>query len=276
MKLARYNCNKRSITYLNKPSNEKLLFLFAAAMISMTAIAKEVTLESSFLDNITFKVADGLECVYSAVDSAKAADRAEEGDLRYIFVSPNGQKLYVYLYAIANLDKEKASAAPDTMLLPGLKDLNIIDRQQPVEGELDRIITIKNKNGSMRREYIGFYANGIICFSAESQSGDFTLTDQTAKSVDDSFRWVNLLLLIICIIICLIPSFMISSAWEERKSNLPKFWKGILKSFVLSIVIGVAGSLIFGFPMLKAVLWMLVITVLGGMMLCMGGTVICF
>ena len=69
---------------------------------------------------------------------------------------------------------------------------------------------------------------------------------------------------------------MISSAWEERKSNLPKFWKGILKSFVLSIVIGVAGSLIFGFPMLKAVLWMLVITVLGGMMLCMGGTVICF
>ena len=255
---------------------KKLLFLFAAAMISMTAIAKEVTLESSFLDNITFKVADGLECVYSAVDSAKAADRAEEGDLRYIFVSPNGQKLYVYLYAIANLDKEKASAAPDTMLLPGLKDLNIIDRQQPVEGELDRIITIKNKNGSMRREYIGFYANGIICFSAESQSGDFTLTDQTAKSVDDSFRWVNLLLLIICIIICLIPSFMISSAWEERKSNLPKFWKGILKSFVLSIVIGVAGSLIFGFPMLKAVLWMLVITVLGGIMLCMGGTVICF
>ena len=55
---------------------KKLLFLFAAAMISMTAIAKEVTLESSFLDNITFKVADGLECVYSAVDSAKAADRA--------------------------------------------------------------------------------------------------------------------------------------------------------------------------------------------------------
>ena len=49
---------------------KKLLFLFAAAMISMTAIAKEVTLESSFLDNITFKVADGLECVYSAVDSA--------------------------------------------------------------------------------------------------------------------------------------------------------------------------------------------------------------
>ncbi len=251
------------------------LFLLFAVMMGMTAGAKEVTLESS-LRNLTFDVADGLKCVYNAVDSVKAGCRnVADGDLRYVFTSSDGLELYVYLNEFADLDRKKASAVPDTVLMPGLKGMEILERQQPVEGgELDRIILIKNRKGILQREYIGFYVGGIIRFSAVAPSGDFTLTDQTARSLDTSFCWGKLLLYIVCLLIILIPPFIFASAWEERKSNLPKFWKRVLASFVLSVAIGIVGSIIFGLPMLKAIFWMLVIAIVGAVLLCMGGTII--
>ncbi len=251
-----------------------MFFLLVTVITSMTAGAKEVTLEGSILRNLSFNVADGLECVYNAVDSAKTGDYDVKGNLRYVFTSADGLELHVYLNEIANLDREKASAAPDTTILPGLKEIKVLERQQPVDGGLDRIITFKNSKGVLQREYIGFYADGIIYFSAVAPSGDFSLTDKTAMSVDDSLRWGNLLLFIVGILIALIPSFIIASAWEERKSNLPKFWSRTLTSLVLSVIIGIAGSLIFGFPMLKAIFWMLVMAIAGGIMFSMGGTII--
>lgn len=253
---------------------KKIFFLLAAVITCMTAGAKDVTLEGSILRNLSFNVADGLVCVYNAVDSAKTGNHDVKGNLRYVFTSADGLELYIYLHEIANLDCEKANAAPDTTLLPGLKGIKVLERQQPVDGGLNRIITIKNSKGVLQREYIGFYADGIICFSAVAPSGDFSLTDQTAMSVNDSFRWGNLILLIIGVLIALIPSIIIAFAWEERKSNLPKFWRRILTGLVLSIVIGIAGSLILGFPLLTAIFWMLVMAILGAIMFSMGGTII--
>lgn len=253
---------------------KKLYLLLAAVMISMTAGAKEVTLEASFLRNITFDVADGMKCVYNAADSAKVDGRdIKKGELRYALTSGDGMELYVYLYEIANLDREKASAVPDTALLRGLNG-TVIERQQPVDGELDRIITIRNKKGAIQREYIGFYADGIICFSAVSPSGDFSIADKTAMSVGSNFRWGNLLIIIICVLIVLIPSFIIASGWNYRKSNLPKFWKRIITGLGLSVIIGIAGSLIFGFPLLAAIFWMLVMAIAGGVLFSIGDYII--
>lgn len=254
----------------------KMYLLLASVITCLTAGAKEVTLENSGMRDLTFNVADRLECVYNAGDSAEANGHEVKGNLRFVFTSADSLQLYVYLYEIANLDKEKASAAPDTVLMPGLKGMIITERLQPVSGELDRIITFKNGKGLMQREYIGFFADGFICFSAVAPSGDFSLADQTAMSVDNSFRWGKLLLIIIGVLIALIPSFIIASAWDERKSNLPKFWKRLTTGLMLSVLVGVAGSLIFDITMLKAVMWMLVITIIGAMGMCMGGGIIIY
>lgn len=254
----------------------RIFVLIATVIMSMTVGAKDFKFEGSTLRDLTFNVPDGLDCVYNAVDSAKTYGRVLDGEFRYLFTSEEGLKLYVYLYEIANVDIEKATAVPDTVLLPFLKELEIIERIQPVEGELDRIITIKNKDGMLRREYIGFFTDGIISFSAESPSGDFALADLTAKSVDNSFRWDKFLLYLVCIIIAMIPSFFFATAWDERKSNLPKFWKRMLTGLMLSFVIGIVGSLVFGFPIMKSICLVLVFEILVTVLLCMGGTIICF
>lgn len=250
---------------------KKMYLLLIAVITCMTANAKEVTLEGSILRNLTFDVANGLECVYNAADSAKANVRNIKGNLRFVFTSPDDLELYVYLNEIANLDQEKASAAPDTSLIPGLKNMKVLERQHPVDGGLDRIITIKNRKGVTQREYISFYADGIIYFSAVAPSGNFSLADQTAMSVDNSFRWGNLLVIIIGVLISLFPSFLIASAWDERKSNLPKFWKRMIIGLILSVFIGIAWSFILGLPILKAVFWMLVITIALAIMFSVGG-----
>jgi hypothetical protein len=247
------------------------MFLLLVAMIYITASAKEVKIGGAIWRNLSFDVADGLECVYNYEDSVKTEHRkASEDNLHYVFTSSDGLELYVYINTVENIDIKKASAAPDTIVLPFISGFDVVERQQPVDGDIDRIITIKNKNGILQREYIGFCAEGIISFSAVAPSGDFNLADQTAKSLKSSTRWGVILLIIAFVIISLIPSFIISSAWNERKSNLPKFWKRLLVGIGISIAIGLTASLILGSNMLISILFMLLWTTIGSLLLCWG------
>jgi hypothetical protein len=171
---------------------------------------------------------------------------------------------------VENIDVTKASAAPDTTLLPGIKGIEVIERQQPVEGDLDRIITIKNKKGILQREYIGFCAVGMISFSAIAPSGDFSLADQTANTLKSSFNWRVILFIvlgIVCIIVMTIPSFIMSSALDKRKTNMPKAWKRALASLGLSIALGIAASLFGVFNMLTSIFVMLLWNLAGTLMI---------
>lgn len=244
------------------------MFLLLAAMLYMTVSAKEVKIGNTIWRNLSFDVADGLECVYNFEDSVKDGhSNATEGNLRYVFTSSDGMELYVYFNMVENIDVTKACAAPDTTLLPGIKGIEVIERQQPVEGDLDRIITIKNKKGILQREYIGFCAVGMISFSAIAPSGDFSLADQTANTLKSSINWSVILLGIVCIIVMTIPSFIMSSALDKRKTNMPKAWKRALASLGLSIALGIAASLFGVFNMLTSIFVMLLWNLAGTLMI---------
>lgn len=243
--------------------------LFIMALVLCVSInAKEWKVDTGGMRVITFELPDSYECVYGG-DSVK-------NDIRYRFKKDDGTLLTVMMIEIENMDESKVKQMPDTMLMPGLKGLEIIERHEPIDGEISRIITIKDYDGSILRDYLCFSSNGIFLMSAYSPTGDFTETDNLAQTINSHFQWKLLLVILLALFLVFVPAFFFGNAWEHRKHNRARFWRCVFGVVLFALVISAIGAVWLDFTFWKLLLAYLVSVFFIGYMIGSGVTIISF
>jgi len=247
---------------------KRSFLLMTAIWLCFFAEAKEWTIETASLNNIAFNIPDDYTCTYG--------NDTTHTDLRYVFKKGDGTEIVFYMIEIENFNKEEAEGLPDTMLLPSLRQMNILSRELPSDGRVDRIITFKEDNGDMIRQYVCFFSCGIVLMSAYSPSNDFTETDQISNSIDNHFKWKALLLIIIGFIIAMIPAFVIANAWECWENNRHKSCRYALLGISLVLIISIVGSLWLDFNFWIFFASYLFVTLCLGYMFGSGSTIIVF
>ncbi len=211
---------------------KKTILTLWVLLASIALSAKQWPISTSLLTQYTIEVPDEFVCVYDG-DSAKT-------NTRYVFAKEEQSQLYLDMVVIDNLNVKKAKALPDTILLPSLKEKEIISRIEKEEGLLSRIITVRNKDKSTKRFYIYIVPEGFISIDASATDHNYDQMDTIAQSMTKHTLWKPFLFMILwmlaAIAILVTMGYLLEAAWNHRKINATKTWLEVLGAIAIALI----------------------------------------